>query len=153
MAAPKLDPSRLTPQHLAEEPEPSMADHLAAVEKAVAPPAPTAPPKERSHTFPFRYVGGNGRVWEGTFCNRVPDMATRQKIGVLRARLNGGMSLDSLDAFTAELSMMVSHMSLTLVQEGRPEWAADLLKVEDPEVLYRLWEEVAAHEATFLGRK
>lgn len=153
MTASTLDPSRLTPQHLAEEPEPSMADHLAAVEKAVTPPAPATPAKGRSHTFPFRFVGGSGKVWEGTFTNRVPDMATRQKIGVLRARLNGGMSLDSLDAFTAELSMMVSHMSLTLAQEGRPEWAVDLLKVEDPEVLYRLWEEVAAHEATFLGRK
>ena len=35
--------------------------------------------------------------------------------------------------------------------EQRPKWADDLRSLVDQELLLKLWEEVASHEATFSG--
>jgi hypothetical protein len=151
------DLSKLTPQHLIPEGTTS-ADLKAKVAEAQASATPASPEddrkarmRERVYTFPFRFVDGNGKILEGTFTNTVPDMRTRTTIGVLRAQLSGGMDYDALDPSTKELTLILSHLTYSLDEKARPEWSRDLLKLHNPALLRALWEEVATHEATFLG--
>ena len=77
-------------------------------------------------------------------------MAQRQQVGVMRSRLQSGMPVDSLDALTVEINLMISHMMYSLEDE-RPKWAADLRKINDIQLLQALYEEVASHESIFHG--
>lgn len=150
-----VDPKSLVPTHLVAEGT-SSADLKAQVTAQLTPETPPEDDrktrmKERAFTFPFKFTDGNGKEYAGTFTNRVPDIRTRQAIGVLRAQLTGGVGFDSLDPFTRELTLLVATLTFSLEDKGRPEWAKDFQKVENVQVLRALYEEVAAHEATFLG--
>ena len=143
-----LDPKHLLPAETEEELRGSV------IKKMEAPPqaedVKKSAMKERGYTFSFSFTGAGGRVYAGTFTNRVPDVRTRMQIGVLRAQLGGGMPVESLDGLTRELNQIVAHLTFSL--ETRPSWANELRNLEETEVLYKLYEEVMAHEATFLGR-
>lgn len=147
---------QLHPKHL-EAPQPSLpemkaqatAAQEAALEKREDP--RTAAMRQREYTFPFEYVDAQGKHYSGTFTNKVPDIRTRQQMGILRAQLAGGVPFETLDPFTRELNMVLAHLTYTLKDEGRPDWAKDFNALVDTGPLYKLWEEVALHEATFLG--
>lgn len=131
-------------------------DHLKIDELKQEPPAqeqkpqPKADPKqERRYTFQLDWKDRRGRVWKGEFVNEVPDIQTRQMIGVLRAKLSGGMPQDALDITTSDINLMVSHLTYTLVT--RPDWAKDLQALTDLSLLQAIFEEVMAHEAAFHG--
>jgi hypothetical protein len=147
-------PKSLIPSHLTDET--SAADLKAQAQEAVAD-APKPDEKramrDASYTFPFEYVDGAGRRYTGTFTHVIPDLGQRQAIGVLRAKFSGGVLYEALDPFTREINMMVADMTVTLEDKDRPEWAVDLRKLKDADVVYRLWEVVAEHEATFLGQR
>ena len=44
---------------------------------------------------------------------------------------------------------MLAHLGVALT--AKPEWAADLLSVNEYAVIYAIYGEVATHEARFLG--
>jgi len=151
------DPKNLIPKHLTDLDEGGTADlrdeATAAVAAATAPVDDKAGMRQESYTFPLDFTAENGKTYRGTFTHRCASMGQRLAIGALRAKLTGGMTYESLDPFTRELTMMVADLSITLEDKGRPEWAKDLRELKDADVIYRLWEVAALHEATFLGRR
>ena len=150
-----MDPKSLVPTHLMEPT--SSADlkketeaGLAAAEK---PRDEQSAMRRASYTFTFSFKGGNGDTFSGKFTHTVPDIGMRQRIGALRARLAGGVPYDVKDPFTRELNMIVADLTFTLDEKDRPTWANDLRTIINTDILYKLWEEVAMHEATFLGQR
>lgn len=139
------------PAHLAL----SDTDQLkAAAEKAVTPEAkPTVDPDDPklrdTYPFDFDWTDPRGRRWMGKFTNKILSIAQQQAAAVLRAQLGGGMSVVSLDVEAREVNLMIAHMEFSLID--RPDWAKDLRSLKDKRLLYRLYEEVAAHEGTFFG--
>lgn len=103
------------------------------------------------YEFEFDWEDKRGQHWTGTFCNKILTIGERQSMGILRARLGGGVAMDSLDPLTQELNLMVSHMTYSLKES--PEWAKDLNKLTDISLVQAIYEEVIDHEATFLGYK
>ena len=145
----------LIPEHLRDVSTQDLirgAQEDAAAKPALPEDAKLAAMRQDSYTFPFRYVDGNGKKYEGVFTHTVPDQGTRSQIGIVRAKLSGGMPYASLDEATRELNMIVADLTFTLTVDGSAEWAKDLRKLKDVEVLYRLWEVAAEHEAVFCGR-
>lgn len=111
--------------------------------------------KSLRYTFDFDFVGKNGKRWEGRFTSVIPTIRTRQMIGALRAQMAGGLPPTALDDDTASINFVIAHLTFMLDEKesGFPAWAKDLRAIEDPDVLYALWNtEVQPHEATFLGR-
>ena len=70
-------------------------------------------------------------------------------MGVMRSILGGGRPLESLDALTVEINLMVAHLMHSL--DERPEWAKNLRMLDDPGLLQAIYTEVDSHESFFLG--
>lgn len=124
------------------------------VEQAATLPEKGAPnlddPKLKEEwTFQFKWLDPVGHVSAGTFTNKILSIAERQLSGAMRARLSGGVPFDSLDPLTDELNLILSHLAFSLTV--KPKWAEDLRTVKYPALLQALYEEVASHEAVFLG--
>lgn len=107
------------------------------------------PRSQREYTFDFDWVDGNGKRWHGKFTNEVPDIQTRQYIGNLRSQLGNNIPFESLDPITREMNLVIAHLSFTL--KKRPKWADNLGALFNFELIQRIYQEVAEHEATFLG--
>lgn len=107
------------------------------------------PRGQKEYTFDFKYKDGNGKIWKGRFTNKILTLRDRQGVGVVRARLAAGLPSEALDPLTAEINLMLAHMSFSLIE--RPEWAKDLSTLEDVRVVQALYEEVLLHEGTFHG--
>lgn len=155
------DISKLTPTHLlGADNGPTMEELKERVDKSVvARPSSEETKKElmrnRRYVFPFSFTSKGGETFAGTFTSVVPDIMTRGKIGVMRAQLSGGLPYAAIDPFTNELNLMIATLAFTLepkAGEKLPSWAEDLRTLTDSDVLYALYEEVASHETTFLGR-
>lgn len=127
----------------------------ATAEKATAPQSaeskldPDNPKLRDAYVFNINWTDPRGRKWAGEFKNKILTVAQREAAGVMRAQLAGGLPATSLDDLTREINLMVAHMEFSLIE--RPEWAKDLRGLLDTRILYRLYEEVADHEATFFG--
>jgi hypothetical protein len=142
---------RLTPKHL--DPEEMKKRIEAEVVKATDP-IPVMPPTsggklEREYTWQFSWTDGRGRTWSGQFRNKVLSVRDRQMVGILRARLAAGVPLEALDDMTAEVNLMIAHLTYSLAE--RPAWAKDLAALDDVRLLQEIYLEVADHEATFFG--
>ncbi len=105
--------------------------------------------ENREYTFHISWKDGQGQEWAGNFTNKVPDIGTRQMIGVLRAQLANNVPMEALDPITQEINLMVAHMTYSL--EKRPEWAENLSEIMDVRLLQTIYAEVLAHEGMFLG--
>lgn len=146
---------RLEPDHLKNVTEADLKSELdQAMEKAEEKSAPAQtdlddPKLHREYPFEFDWTDLRGKRWKGPFVNKVLSIRDRQMVGVMRAKLAAGVPLDSLDDLTQEINLMVAHMTYSLVE--RPDWAKDLLALDDVRILQELYGEVLAHEATFLG--
>jgi hypothetical protein len=156
MTDPLVD--RLTATHLLGQSAPTMDEMKRNVEASLEP-APSADDakklrmQERRYTFQFKFETKTKETFSGIFTSTIPDVKTRGLIGVLRAQLAGGMSYGSLDPFTNELNLMIATLTFVLSEtKDMPSWAKDLRTIVDADVVYALFEEVSAHETTFLGR-
>lgn len=140
-----------------EEEGPSEGDPS---KEAVAAQAPVDPREElrrkEVYTFPFDWQpklqsgepNPKSKRWKGQFTNKVLGIKERQAVGILRAKLSGGLPFDSLDPLTNEINLMVAHLTYSLTE--KPEWLK-LSDMKDYRVLQEIFGEVALHEATFLG--
>lgn len=151
---------RMKPTHLLEEPDsdpeiPSDDDLKKQVEEVALPEKPKADPDkpdprgEKKYTFNLEFKDARGKVWSGQFTNKILSIHERQQVGVMRSMLGAGQPLVSLDALTAELNLIVSHMTYSLVE--KPDWAVNLRSLENPRLLQAIYEEVDSHESFFLG--
>ena len=109
------------------------------------------PKLKKVYTFELNHTDKLGKSWKGTFENHILSIRETQTVGIMQARLSGGMLYESIDPVTRELNYILSHLSVSLSSEVRPEWAKDLQSLEDAGVLYALYGEVAKHTNTFLG--
>lgn len=101
------------------------------------------------YPFDLQWVSPKGKVWKGHFVNRILNIRDQQNVGLMRAKLSGGIPYESLDPLTKELNLMLAHLTFSL--DERPDWAADLTKLDSVELLQAIYGEVASHEATFRG--
>ena len=142
---------RMTPHHLqVPESTSELKREIQEQHKAEAPVPRDDPKTRKEYTFDFEYKS-QGKVWKGQFTNRILTMKDRQLSGVMRARMAAGLPSESLDALTAEINLMIAHLTFSLDETDRPDWAKDLRDIEDVRLLQALYEEVASHEATFFG--
>lgn len=107
------------------------------------------PKLKEVYAFNFSWKDPRGKLWEGHFINKILTIKDRQNMGIMRSRLSGGVPSNSLDDLTAEINLIVSHLSFSLVE--KPDWASDLRSLDSIELLQALYEEVYLHEATFRG--
>lgn len=112
------------------------------VSAAVLPPPP-APRPGRTHTFQLDVYTGDGHM-TGSFTTRVLSIADQMAVGRLRAKMLASLAVDDQTTFLAE---MLAHLQLALVE--RPDWAKDLLGLDDAATVEAIYREVAAHEANF----
>ena len=108
---------------------------------------PPDPKSQKQYSFHVRYVDAGGEIWEGDFTNKILSIKDRQLVGVIRARLGGGLPAGTLDPLTEEINLMAAHMGVSLVK--RPKWADDLQALDCVRLLQAIYKEVASHEAKF----
>jgi hypothetical protein len=104
---------------------------------------------EERYVFRFEHTDKRGQKWEGNFTHVIPTLAQRGEIGALRAHLNRGVL--NMDPDTDDLHARIAYLDVTLVRDGRPDWASDFTKLLQASVIHALYAEVQNHERTFLG--
>jgi hypothetical protein len=145
---------KLAPDHLVDLPEDD-EDLKTEIEDAVEPEKKAVvdrlddPRNAEEYTFTLRHRDARNRLWEGTFTSKILTVGERQLVGVMRSRYQGGAILESLDASTADLNLKLAHLSYSLVHY--PKWAEKMRELKDPGVIDAIYQEVASHEAFFLG--
>ncbi len=101
------------------------------------------------HTFALDFTDLRGRQWTGQFRCHVLTYRQQIQVGLLRARLSGGVPPDALDAYTANLLEIVAHLTICL--DEAPPWAQDLMDLYDATVANAIYAEVADHKDRFHG--
>lgn len=141
---------RLTPTHIIV-PETEEGLHDDADEAKIDGDEPEKDARDEvEFTFNLDFKDGKGKPWGGKFVNKILSIRDRQLVGIMRARLTGGLPYESMDPLTAEINLMVTHLTQSLLK--RPEWAKDLLALTNYEILQAIFEEVDSHESHFHGR-
>lgn len=140
------DPVEAATQHAVAR-EALRAQSEAIVAAATPAPAPKPEPVARTKVFRIRHEYADGKVLDGQFTNRILSVQEQIAVGVLRANLSGGVRYDLLDPATVNLTEMVAQLQVSLIE--RPDWARDLLGLDDVDLIAKIYTEVAAHEATF----
>lgn len=107
------------------------------------------PRANKEFTFQFKWKDTAGKVWKGEFTNKILTIRDRQHVGITRAKLAGGLDYRSIDPLTEEINLITAHLMYSLTKT--PEWAKDLMALEDVSLLQALYTEVASHEAYFFG--
>jgi hypothetical protein len=97
--------------------------------------------------FVLDYVDSRGRRWTGDFKAKVLTVKDTIQLGLVKARLAGGVPVSHLDPDTALTLEVLAHLSVAIV--ARPPWAKDLMALYEAGVLAAIYEEVAGHEARF----
>jgi hypothetical protein len=145
---------KLAPEHLIDLPEDD-ADLKNEIEAQIDPDKKKTedrlddPRNQEQYTFTLRHQDARKKLWEGTFTTKILTIGERQLVGVMRSRFQGGAPLEGLDASTADLNLKLAHLSYSLV--SYPRWAEKLRELKDPGVIDAIYQEVASHEAFFLG--
>lgn len=141
---------RLEPTHLQEasvaDIKKDLEEEAGLVEGKKKPPKKNPRDKEE-YVFKVDYTDARGKKWEGEFKNRILTVKQRRLVGPLQSRLLLGVNIESLPVSSVELAAMQAHLEYSLVE--RPEWAETLDDVNDPNVIYSIYGEVASHEAFF----
>lgn len=145
---------KFSPTHITDQIPENTEDLKKEVEGSVSTkkeePSPTEDPKsQKEYTFKFDWTNPVGKRYQGEFTNKILTIADKQNVGIMRARLGGGMPVESLDGLTIEINLMVSHMTFSLIKT--PTWADDLRALIEHELIQEIYMEVASHEATFSG--
>jgi hypothetical protein len=107
-------------------------------------------PDEETWTFQLAFTDTRGVLWAGEFTTTILDLETQRKVAIMRSRLQGGMPIASIDVGIIDMNLVISHMTFALTH--RPQWAKDLLKLKDAEIVYAIWEKVKAHENRYFRR-
>ena len=111
------------------------------------PQSPKDPRFQKQWSFDLEYRDARGKLWVGQFTNQILNLRQRTMVGVMRAKMAAGLPADSLDPVTAELNLMVSHLAYSLVKA--PDWATDLLGLDDQELVGQIFDRVSEHETFF----
>lgn len=146
---------RLAPDHL-----PDTAQLKDEAQKALKPTDEDKEAKERAavvdnpkskdrYTFEIDYKDGRGKQWKGEFETKILTVGEREISGLIQARKKVNSNIESFSALTIELHLMLAHLQCSLTK--RPKWAENLEELYDFSIIQEIYEEVASHEAFFLG--
>ncbi len=128
---------------------------LEPVEKKLNPEAETPagedPRDKREYNFPFSFVDGKDHDWSGRFQSTILDIGKRQAVAILEASFNGAMPYSSIPPEMQLINKALAHMQYSLGKTPRPDWAKDLRKIDNPQIILGLYQEVLDHEDRFLG--
>jgi hypothetical protein len=105
------------------------------------------PRDSKIYAFDLDFRDKRGKHWQGRFQNKILNVKEKMEAGILKAKLMGGAPIQSVDGFTDSLMEYVSHLTFSLIT--RPEWAKNILDIEDVEVVTSIYQEVSAHEARY----
>ena len=133
---------------------PSTADLLKEAETAVQKKTvdPSSDPRNKlEYTFQFSHTDNQGQDWKGTFTHRIPTQDQLDQIDFIAARKKLGVPIEQWSMMAAERHFIHAHLQVCLV--AKPKWAENLGALVDNAIVTKLYEEVASHEATFLGLK
>lgn len=110
-------------------------------------------PKARdTYTFDFEAVeSGSGKTRKGKFTNHIMNAGMIRRRGVLQAQLSGGVPWSALAPVDQELISTQAHLAISLDPKKRPKWAKNMDALVGLGVIFKLYDEVASHEATFHG--
>lgn len=133
-------------------PPPSLGALKAKVLEASEPePESIDPKRQREYSFTIDLKLG-GRRYTGTFKNRILNVMERMQAGSLASDLVQGRDFRVLPDSVRQLAVAMSWMAFSLDEKTRPSWAKDLGAIDDEQLINALFEEVWAHQTTFLGR-
>lgn len=112
------------------------------------------PKDHEEFVFDFSHKVKRGKVYEGSFTNRILTTGENQQVAALKARFAAGMSVESMEPTVRALNEAIAHMSFSFwSKDGQtfrgPDWARDLRELIDQDAIFALWEEVWAHESHF----
>jgi len=112
------------------------------------------PKDSKDYTFEFSYTDPRGGRWEGTFANKILTIGQQRQVKIIKAKLAGGVSVESQDASVWQMNEMIAHLLVSLDRKapGFPSWAGELDKLYDEQIVYKLYAEVASHENRFWRR-
>lgn len=147
---------QLTPSHITEQIPKDVSTLKEEVQNSIdiKPVEEKVTPKEslksqREYTFNFNWTSPAGKNYKGEFTNRILTIRDKQGVGLMRAKLAGGMAYEAMDPVTIEINLIIAHLTFSLIK--RPSWADDLLGLTELSLLQEIYVEVASHEAIFLG--
>ena len=108
---------------------------------------------QREKELVVHYRLATGQELRGSFVLRVPDVGQRRLIAVTGASMRMGYPASAFGTDANAMIDAIAYLSATIREQDRPEWlgARGFDGLEDPRILYRLYEEALAHEARFLG--
>ena len=98
-------------------------------------------------SFDLDYTDIRGHRWRVQFTTRILSIQERVQAGLAKARMAGGVSLSVLESETSLILEMQSHLAVSLT--AWPDWAEELGKIRNVNVLGAIYQEVAAHEDRF----
>lgn len=110
---------------------------------------PDDPRGEVEYPFELSYIDARGKVWRGSFVDKILTIGDRQLVELARARCHGGMSMESFSQEAVERNLMLAHLLYSLVK--KPKWAETLRDLHDPGILRAIYGHAAEHEDFFLG--
>jgi hypothetical protein len=117
---------------------------------------------KKTHTFHIKHTSETGEDYDGTFTCKKLSIMDRSRIGVRKSQLCGGMYCvrnddgnptgQGIDEDTDWLNFMIANLEVALVQ--KPvwfTWEGDNA-IDDPEILKKVYKEVAEFETSFRRR-
>jgi hypothetical protein len=116
---------------------------------------PSVDPRDAiEYTFTFSYTDARGKVWAGRFTNRILNNGQKRLKKLLKMRLANQTAVEAQDADLWTYNEMVAHLAYSLDTAAKdfPDWARDLEKLYDEEIVAALWKEVDSHESRFRRR-
>lgn len=146
-----LDDDELRSQLEAE----TQADEEKKAEKEKPPEKKADPRDKETYTFNFKWTSGRGVTYSGTFTNKILAIGEKQQVSVLESNFNGGQPYDSIESMQQIINRGIAHMTFSLVSREKmvpKDWAKNLRKLHDENLVIALFGEVSAHEAIFHGR-
>lgn len=84
---------------------------------------------KESKTFTFKFIlTVDGEKKEGTFVAKYLSVATRLRLGTIRAKLLDGAPVQSLDTLTDDMSYIMAYLTVAFI--NKPTWF-DFERLED----------------------
>ena len=99
--------------------------------------------------YSFRVVHGSN---DGVFTTHILTNNKHIERGTIAARCRGGMPYESFSTADQFFTDALAHITVSIPDDDRPEWAKDFGKLDRALVL-KLYEEVRSHEDCFLRRR
>lgn len=106
--------------------------------------------REVEATFDVTYTNLYGKVFRGSFTNKVLTVGEKIKVDVVRARRLMNAPKEAMSDNISGLLLMVSWMEESL--KKTPPWFKDIWNIHDEGIVEAVFVKCAAHERCFHGR-